>query len=127
MSENTGKFESKIIYVSKEMNARERIAFKNISNSELINSLATDTNIPISYWGVVEVHNPRNENPDYQVVIVVTPDGKKYHTSSNSFFMALDEIQCELDAADDKDPFGVKVQKKQSKNNSGTFLTCSLI
>ena len=119
-------FKSEISYCNTELTVKEKIQFKNLNDSESINTLENGTILTVDKWGLLQIHNEKLDEPDYQNVVLVTPDGNKYHTSSNSFFMSIDDIQSELDEAGEKLPFDIKIVKKQSKNNSGQFITCVL-
>lgn len=119
-------FKSEISYCNTELTVKEKIQFKNLNDSESINTLENGTILTVDKWGLLQIHNEKLDEPDYQNVVLVTPDGNKYHTSSNSFFMAIDDIQSELDEAGEKLPYDIKIVKKQSKNNSGQFITCVL-
>lgn len=119
-------FKTEISYCNTELTVKEKIQFKNLNDSESINTLENGTTLTVDKWGLLQIHNEKLDEPDYQNVVLVTPEGNKYHTSSNSFFMAIDDIQSELDEAGEKLPFDIKIVKKQSKNNSGQFITCVL-
>ena len=119
-------FKSEISYCNTDLNVKEKIQFKNLNDSESINTLENGTTLTVDKWGLLQIHNEKLDDPDYQNVVLVTPEGNKYHTSSNSFFMAIDDIQNELDEAGEKGAFDIKIVKKQSKNNSGQFITCVL-
>jgi hypothetical protein len=119
-------FKSEISYCNTELTVKEKIQFKNLNDSESINTLENGTILTVDKWGLLQIHNEKLDEPDYQNVVLVTQDGNKYHTSSNSFFMSIDDIQSELDEAGEKLPFDIKIVKKQSKNNSGQFITCVL-
>lgn len=115
------------IYANCELSAREKIKMKDISDSRAISELQTGDVITVDVWGLVQVHNENLDEPDYQNLIIKTPQGEKYHTSSNSFFLSLDDIQTELDEAGESGAFDIRIVKKQSKNNSGQFLICALV
>ena len=119
-------FKSEISYCNTDLTVKEKIQFKNLNDSESINTLENGTTLTVDKWGLVQIHNEKLDEQDYQNVVLVTPEGNKYHTSSNSFFMAIDDIQSELDEAGEKGAFDIKIVKKQSKNNSGQFITCVL-
>lgn len=116
-----------LTYANCELSAREKIKMKDISDSRPISELQTGDIITVDVWALVQIHNENLEEPDYQNLIIKTPQGEKYHTSSNSFFLSLDNIQSELDNAGDIGAFDIRIIKKQSKNNSGQFLTCALV
>ena len=119
-------FKSEISYCNTDLTVKEKIQLKNLNDSESINTLENGTTLTVDKWGLIQIHNEKLDGPDYQNVVIVTPEGKKFHTSSNSFFMAIDDIQSELDEAGEKGAFDIKIVKKQSKNNSGQFITCTL-
>lgn len=119
-------FKSEISYCNTDLTVKEKIQFKNLNDSVSVNTLENGTTLTVDKWGLLQIHNEKLDEPDYQNVVLVTPDGNKYHTSSNSFFMAIDDIQNELDEAGEKGAFDIKIVKKQSKNNSGQFITCVL-
>ena len=121
------KFTSKIAYCSKELNVKERIKFKDMTDSRPLNEVQNGEVLSVDYWGIVEIHNPKAENTDYSNVVVVTKDGTKFNTSSKSFYNAMDVIDEELSDADEEIDFTIKIIKKQSKNNSGQFLTAALV
>ena len=119
-------FRSEISYCNTDLTVKEKIQFKNLNDSESINTLENGTRLTVDKWGLLNIHNEKLDEQDYQNVVLVTPEGNKYHTSSNSFFMAIDDIQSELDEAGESGAFDIKIVKKQSKNNSGQFITCVL-
>ena len=125
MKERTVK--ATLTYANCELSAREKIKMKDISDSRVISELQTGDIITVEVWGLVQVHNENLDESDYQNLIIKTPQGEKYHTSSNSFFLSLDDIQSELDDAGETGAFDIRIIKKQSKNNSGQFLTCALV
>lgn len=120
------KYSSKVIFCNSELNVREKIAFKDLNDAESLNTLPTGTVLTVDHWGQVEVHNPKSENIDYLVTVIVTPEGTKYKTSSESFFNGIDAIQDELTDAGETGAFDIKIVKRQSKNNSGSYITCAL-
>lgn len=120
------KFTSKVTYCNAELTTKEKIAFKDMNDAEQLNALATGEIITVDKWGTIEVHNPKSENVDYMCTVIETPEGTKYKTSSNSFFNGISAIQEELDVAGENGAFNIKIIKRQSKNNSGSYITCSL-
>ena len=116
-----------LTYANCELSAREKIKMKDISDSRPISELQTGDIITVDVWALVQVHNENLDEQDYQNLIIKTPQGEKYHSSSNRFFLVVDGIQSELDDAGESGAFDIRVVKKQSKNNSGQFLTCALV
>lgn len=123
-------YATKVMHVTKELTARERIKFKDVSDAQRLDDIVNDTPvlITIDYYGEVAVHNEHSENKDYTVFILVDTDGKKYATGSESFMKALEDISDELaDSGEDLKGTEIKVYKLPSKNYNGRmFITCSL-
>lgn len=121
---------TKVMHVTKELTARERIKFKDVSDAQRLDDIVNDTPvlITIDYYGEVAVHNEHSENKDYTVFILVDTDGQKYATGSEAFMKALEDISDELaDSGEDLKGTEIKVYKLPSKNYNGRmFITCSL-
>lgn len=120
-------YKATITFCNKELSGREKISFKDLSDSRPVNDLQAGAIITVDTWGTVEVHNEYSESKDYTNTVIISDEGQKYNTSSQSFFNAIDAIYDELQDAGDNDPFAIRIIKKQSKNNSGSFLTCALV
>lgn len=121
------EYKASITFCNKELSGREKISFKDLSDSRPINDLQAGEIITVEIWGTVAIHNEHSESKDYINTVIIADNGQKYNTSSNSFFNAIDSIYDELQDAGDYDPFAIRIIKKQSKNNSGSFLTCALV
>ena len=59
--------------------------------------------------------------------VIVTKDGTKYVTGSNSFITAFEDIEDEMaDAGEDE--YEIEVYRMESKNYKGKqFITCSIV
>lgn len=115
---------------SKELTAREKIKFKDISDSIKLDEATKESAIiikPVAYV-VLGIHNEKSDDKDYNNYLIVTEDGEKYVTGSESFWNAFMDIFGEM--LDANEPFGweLKIYRLPSKNYKGKdFLTCSLI
>lgn len=125
-------YESKVIYVSKEVSAKERIMLKDVSDCESLDSLTDDGQAIMlnpDYYAHIEIHNEKSDNKDYTVTVVVDKDGTRYKTGSESFVRTMVDMLSdarELEASGE--PWSLKVYKKPSKNHSGKgFITCSIV
>lgn len=121
-------YECKVINASKELSARERIKVKDLSNAIALDTAVTDdTPLMISplFDVELEVHNEKSKDKDYKKYVIVDVAGNKYHTGSESFWTAYQDIMAEL--GDDTEDVTLEVYRVPSKNYAGkSFITCSL-
>lgn len=118
----------KILYCSKELTARDRVAIKDTTNAISLDEAtqASNVTIDIDYYAKLDVHNEHSEDKDYEKYIIVAKDGTKYVTGSTSFLTAMEEIVDEM--ADSGEDFQIVVYRMPSKNYKGKeFLTCSIV
>lgn len=118
----------KILYCSKELTARDRVAIKDTTNAVSLDEATQVSNvtIDIDYYAKLAVHNEHSEDKDYEKYIIVAKDGTKYVTGSTSFLTAMEEIVDEM--ADSGEDFQIVVYRMPSKNYKGKeFLTCSIV
>lgn len=118
----------KIMYCSKELTARDRVAIKDTTNAVSLDEATQSSNvtIDIDYYAKLSVHNEHSEDKDYEKYIIVAKDGTKYVTGSTSFLTAMEEIVDEM--ADSGEDFQIVVYRMPSKNYKGKeFLTCSIV
>ena len=122
----------KIYESSREFNARERIAMKDLTNAIKFDSvIADDHDKPIVIkpvdWAVLEIHNSKAEKDMYFVYVIINSEGNKYYTSSAAFWNSFIEIVDEMAAENDND-FSIEVYKCESKNYKGKyFITCGIV
>lgn len=114
---------------SKEFSAKERVAIKNTSDAiKLDEVVSVDCPLvftPVAY-AVLDVHNEKSENKDYNLYVFLDEGGNQYVTGSISFFTAFTEIWDEMIDADEA--YSIKVFKKPSRNYNGKhFLTCVIV
>lgn len=120
------EYTAKIVETSRELSVKERIYMKDTADASSLNELENGTILNIDNFVILEVHNERAENDkDYKLLVLLTTEGNKYTTSSNSFINALTEINDEMQG-DNVQLDAIKLVKRSSKNFAGKFLTCTL-
>lgn len=128
--EQNSSYSASIRFGSREFTARERIILKDRSNAHKLDELCADgakVEIMVQDYAIVAIHNEKSENPDYENLIIVQPDGEKFVTGSPSFIRAFMDIAAELEE-EAEEGFPVCAYKLDSKNYKGKqFLTCSLV
>lgn len=125
-------YSSKIREASFEMSAKDKVKFKDVSDTISLDEATQESPVMISFGGyvVIDIHNEKakGENKEYVKYIIVDKEtGDKYATGSNSFWSAFNEIYDEMVDAGETD-FTIKVYRKPSKNYAGKdFITCSIV
>lgn len=124
-----------IAEVSKELSAKERIAFKDLNNAYKFDDiLDPNTNpnydsgliITPSHFGVLDIHNEKSENKDYSAYIIVDKNGQKYYTSSKSFWASFCDIEQEMRG--ETEEWSIEVTRHPSKNYKDKYyFTASII
>ena len=118
-----------INFCSKELDVKQRIAFKDVSDCISLDE-ATQQDaviINVDYYGKVDIHNEKSDNKDYSKYIIADKDGQRYVTGSESFWRSLTEIADEVTDAGLPD-WAIRVFRRPSKNYKGKdFITCSII
>ena len=114
---------------SKELSAIERIKLKDLTDAKNINNLVDSEGeqlIDVDMFALLEVHNERSDDKDYEQFLIVAKDGSKYYTGSGSFIEAFYNIYDELKQEGIED-YTIKCYGVESKNYKGRlFLSCSL-
>ena len=113
---------------SKQLSAKERIMFKDTTSAKKIDeeSQNGDFIITPSFYGILEVHNEKSDNVDYENYVIIDESGEKYVTGSASFWSSFMDIAKEMEG--ETEEWAVKVFRVPSKNYKGKdFLTCSII
>lgn len=128
-AENNSNYKATISYCSKELDARERIRTKDVSDAVKLDDATQDVpfiEIDVDYYAVLDIHNEKSDTTDYKNYIVISEDGTKYVTGSESFYKSFIDIVEEL-ADDGITEFTIKVFRHDSKNYAGKqFITCAL-
>lgn len=128
-------FSSKIKESTRDLSAKERIALKDTTNANKIDSAldkAAENGerliiTPVN-WAILEIHNEKSKDrKDYENYVIVDETGEKYVTGSPSFWKAFKDIWDEMRSESDE-AFQIEIYKQPSKNYSGKdFITCSII
>ena len=123
----TTNYSVAIAECSRELSAKERIFMKDISNATKLDLACEDNKLtitPVDY-AILDIHNEKSDDKDYENYVIRSTDGTKYVTGSPSFWNAFMEIAEEMV---DEGEYTINVYKIDSKNYKGKqFLTCSLI
>ena len=118
----------KIVECSKELTAKQKIQLKDTTDAIKLDEVTQDGAVVIDpdMWVILEIHNDKSDNKDYNNYLVVAKDGQKYVTGSESFWSSFYDIASEMKSSDEK--WAVKVYKMPSKNYKGKeFITCSVV
>lgn len=115
-----------IAETSREFTKKELIAMKDTSDAQRLDDLTASGAVIISpeAYAVLNVHNEKSPNKDYEVYLVIDTTGQKYVTGSAAFFTTFRDIFEDMEG----DPFDLKIYRKPSKNYTGKeFITCSVV
>lgn len=122
------QYEAKVSEASRELTAREKIRFKDITATVSIDLATSNEPLIIEPIGfaVIDVHNEKSENPDYKKYVVEAADGELYSTGSESFWKSFMDIYNEMAGEDEK--WQLKIFRKDSNNYKGKqFITCTIL
>lgn len=117
-----------IAETSRELSAKERIALKDTTSARRLDEATTleDVIIYPEAWAILNVHNEKADDKEYQQYILLDKSGEKFVTGSPSFWNAFMDIYTEM--AGESEEWGIKVYRMESKNYKGkSFITCSII
>lgn len=121
-------FEAKIREASKQLSAKERVKFKDTTNAVQLDEATKDGPLRIApdFYVILDIHNEHSEDKDYVKYVIVSKEGTKYVTGSESFFTSFKAIVDEMGGTDEE--YEVEVYRLPSKNYKGKeFLTCSIV
>lgn len=114
-----------IINSSKELTARERIAFKDVTNAIKLDIATLDGAFEITPTGYITLGVETDEK-EYEQYVILDNAGNKFTTGSKSFMSAFLDIFNEL--KDEGDEYTITIYRVPSKNYKGKdFITCSLV
>ena len=113
---------------NKELTARERVMIKDITNAVKLDEAANEKFVMHpAFYAILNIHNEKSPDKDYENYIIIDKDGTKYVTGSPSFWNSFIGIYDEMMEAGDEE-WGLEVYKLDSKNYSGKkFITCSIV
>lgn len=118
----------KIESTSKELTKKERIAIKDTSAMNSIDSISQiDENliIDVDYYATLSIHNDKaKDNTDYKNLVIHGKNGEFYYTGSQAFTKAFESISEEMEDED----FSIRVYRKPSKNYANKeFISCTIV
>lgn len=124
-------YNTKVVTTSREITAQEKFLIKDFNDAIGLDSVVTDSEgiiLDIDIIAEVQVHNEHaKDDKDYTTIVIITRDGTKYTTSSNSVRDAISDImdECMDEGIED---YKLKIFKKPSKNYAGkSFMTASIV
>lgn len=120
---------------SRELTKREKLLFADGTDCIKLDGLSeeyADGNKelilnPVDY-AILSIHNDEvkrdDQKKDYEALVILCDDGKRYSTGSQSFMNAFVNIYQTMEG----EPFGIKILRKESNNFKGKFfLTCCIV
>ena len=120
----------KVKEVSKELTHKERIQIADLTDCVRLDTATQEgpVLIDLDYYAVLEIHNEKSEDKDYENYVVADKNGTRYSTGSKSFFNNLVDIYEEMEDSEDDEVWQIKAYRKPSKNRQGKdFITCSIV
>ena len=124
-------YNTKVTHTSREITAQEKFLIKDFNDAIGLDTVVTDCEgiiLDVDVIAEVQVHNEHaKDDKDYTTIVIITNDGTKYTTSSNSVRDAISDImdECTDEGIED---YKIKVFKKPSKNYAGkSFMTASIV
>lgn len=122
-------YEVKIKEVSRELSAKEKVAFKNTTGAVKLDEATKEQSVSVfpDFYGVLLIHNEKSDDKEYENYVLVDKNtGIKYVTGSKSFWSSFMEIADEMKGSDEE--WGVMIFRSPSKNYQGRdFITCNII
>ena len=115
--------------VSKDLTHKERVQITDLTDCVKLDKATQEgpVLIDLDYYAVLDIHNEKADDKDYQNYVVVDKNGTRYSTGSKSFFNNLVDICDEMADSDDEE-WQIKAYRKPSKNREGKdFITCSIV
>lgn len=130
MSNTERTYTATIAFASKELSALEKVKLKDVKRAIRLDVATANESITIApaYYVVIDIHNEKSDDKDYQNYVIVDINGERYVTGSKSFFNAFTDIFDEVkELIDDGEAVEIEIYQLPSKNYSGKkFLSCSL-
>lgn len=127
-TETQDGYTSEIIESMIALTGKEKVRYKDLTASKKLDEeVAVDASLIVNLanYIIVKVHNPKADNPDYNVCIIVDKNGTSYYTSSDTFERALKDVVKAMEG--ETEEWGIEVVKKPSNNYKGKFfLTCTV-
>lgn len=123
-------YSATIVSSSRELSVKEKIQFKDLTDTVRLDTVVDiDKPLVIDVDTIVElaIHNENaRDDKDYTTIVIVSKDGTRYSTSSESVRNAIEDIH---DEASDGglEEYSIKVLARPSKNREGQhYLTATI-
>ena len=127
-TEQSANYSVSIAETSREFTAKERVQIKDLSDTLKIETLIKTEPliIEVDAYAVLDIHNEKADDTDYTNYVIISKDGKRYRTGSQTFYNAFRMICDEMLGIDEE--WKLKIYDLPSKNREGkTFITCSVV
>lgn len=114
--------------VSKDLTHKERVQITDLTDCVKLDKATQEgaVLIDLDFYAVLEIHNEKADDKDYENYVIVDKNGTRYSTGSKSFFNNLVDICEEME--DSNEDWQIKAYRKPSKNREGKdFITCSIV
>lgn len=114
--------------VSKELTHKEKVQITDLTDCVKLDKATQEgaVLIDLDFYAVLEIHNEKADDKDYENYVIVDKNGTRYSTGSKSFFNNLVDICEEMEDSDEE--WQIKAYRKPSKNREGKdFITCSIV
>ena len=121
-----------ISQASRELTAKEKIAFRDFGNAVRLDDVLNDNDsiivTPADYV-VLDIHNEKAKgDKDYTKYIIISTTGEKYVTGSRSFFQRFLDIYDTMAEDAPGEEYYIECYKRPSKNYQGkSFISCSMV
>ena len=124
-------YNTKVVNTSREITPQEKFLIKDFNDAVGLDTVVSDgegITLDVDVIAEVQVHNEHaKDDKDYTTIVIITKDGTKYTTSSNSVRDAISDIMDEC-AEEGIEDYKIKIFKKPSKNYAGkSFMTASIV
>ena len=116
--------------VSKGLTHKERVQITDLTDCVKLDTVTQEgpVLIDLDYYAVLQIHNEKSTDKDYEIYVVADKNGIRYSTGSKSFFNNLVDIYEEMEDSEDDEVWQIKAYRKPSKNRQGKdFITCSIV
>ena len=119
------------VFSRRELTFKERVILKDTTAAVGVDQIVDSTtplDLRLSHFALLNVHNEASKDKDYRQVVIVSDDGNRYFSGSDSLISALLDIWAEMRNCPEDEDWQLRIYKLPSKNYTGKeFLTCTVI
>ena len=125
-------YNAKVVNSWKALTVKEKISYKETDSFTKLDEVVSPESslvLTLGNYITIRVENPKSENPEYNVYVIVADNGDCYVTSSDTFNSSINSILEEISSVgeDEVGDWELKIYKRESNNFKGKhFLTCSI-